>query len=308
MADFKNTFSWSSSRASLFSECKRKYYFNYYGSWGGWASDAPERIRQTYVLKQLKTRALWAGSVVHDHIQKTIESIQAGRDVAEPAEAIEKEIAQMRKDFKSSKRANYLRSPKTLGLFEHEYKLNVPPEKWQENAEHVRNCLNTFYSSEIFQKIKSLEPEHWLEVENLSHFMLHDIKVYVVLDFSFTDGETTFIYDWKTGKKEAKTETGDHSAQLACYAMYASSRWGVDPDNIKTIEFNLARDKQVEHKVESSSFEAVCGDIVTSATEMLELLDNPAENTATEENFPFTENDFNCRYCKFRQVCPSVND
>ena len=45
MADkktFKNDFSWSFSRDSAFNTCKRKYYYSYYGSWGGWNKDADE--------------------------------------------------------------------------------------------------------------------------------------------------------------------------------------------------------------------------------------------------------------------------
>ena len=38
--EFKNDFSWSFSRDSAFNTCKRKYYYSYYGSWGGWNKDA----------------------------------------------------------------------------------------------------------------------------------------------------------------------------------------------------------------------------------------------------------------------------
>ena len=48
-----NEFSWSHSRDRLFSECQLKYYYHYYGSWGGWEKNASERIRKLYVLKNL---------------------------------------------------------------------------------------------------------------------------------------------------------------------------------------------------------------------------------------------------------------
>ena len=31
----------------------------------------------------------------------------------------------------------------------------------------------------------------------------------------------------------------DVSMQLSCYAMYAMDKWGVDPENVKLIEYNL---------------------------------------------------------------------
>ena len=158
MGSFKNTFSWSKSREGTFDECKRKYFLHYYGSWNGWDRSAPERTRNIYMLKQLQTRALWSGSVVHDHIKNLLFQLRNGSDCPSVDEAIDKTLALMRADFKSSREANYRKKPKTLGLFEHEYEINVAKEKWQENAEHVKNCLRTFYSSEALERIKALDP------------------------------------------------------------------------------------------------------------------------------------------------------
>jgi hypothetical protein len=36
MPELTNDFSWSRSRDNTFQECKRRYYYHYYGSWGGW--------------------------------------------------------------------------------------------------------------------------------------------------------------------------------------------------------------------------------------------------------------------------------
>ena len=73
MSTFKNEFSWSISRDRVFQTCPRQYYFNYYGYWGGWDINAPARIRQIYILKQLKNRYMWAGAKVHDCIERTLE-------------------------------------------------------------------------------------------------------------------------------------------------------------------------------------------------------------------------------------------
>ena len=67
--NFKNEFSWSKSRDEVFNECKRKYYFNHYGFWGGWDPASPDKIRELYVLKNLSSRHIWIGQVVHDIIK-----------------------------------------------------------------------------------------------------------------------------------------------------------------------------------------------------------------------------------------------
>src|SRR5512138_989447 len=73
MADLQNEFSWSKSRHEKFRECRRAYYFTYYGSWGGWEAPAGSAVRELYVLKKLSSRWQWAGSVVHEAIRQLLE-------------------------------------------------------------------------------------------------------------------------------------------------------------------------------------------------------------------------------------------
>ena len=80
MSAFKNEFSWSITRDRVFQSCPRQYYYNYYGYWGGWEMDAPERTRQTYILKNLKNRFMWAGEKVHDCIKHTLTNLR--RDIS----------------------------------------------------------------------------------------------------------------------------------------------------------------------------------------------------------------------------------
>ena len=53
MADLVNEFSWSRTRDNVFQECRRRYYYQYYGAWGGWDADADPLVRRLYILKQL---------------------------------------------------------------------------------------------------------------------------------------------------------------------------------------------------------------------------------------------------------------
>ena len=80
MADFKNEFSWSKSRDSLFSECRRKYYFNHYGFWGGWKIDAPKEVRELYILKNLISKEMWVGQVVHKIIENVLSQLKLGNE------------------------------------------------------------------------------------------------------------------------------------------------------------------------------------------------------------------------------------
>src|SRR2546429_591281 len=114
-----NDFSWSKSRHEKFSECLRAYYLHYYRSWGGWARDAPEEIKNLYVLKKLDNRFTWAGSVVHDTVKATLLAVRQGREV-DAATAIEKAHRRMQREYRQSADKGYWteRSKDFTGLVE----------------------------------------------------------------------------------------------------------------------------------------------------------------------------------------------
>jgi hypothetical protein len=78
MPPLENQFSWSRSRDETFLDCPRQYYYEYYASWNGWLGDAPGRTRTIYILKQLKSRQMWAGEAVHHCIERTLQNIRRG--------------------------------------------------------------------------------------------------------------------------------------------------------------------------------------------------------------------------------------
>ena len=110
----KNTFSWSVSRDNVLRECPRKYWFNYYGHWGGWLRDAPRRTREIYVLKQLKNRATWVGQTVHDCIARTLQNISRGVPVLGVDEILSITRNVMRQDYRHSQEQAVLAEPEEL--------------------------------------------------------------------------------------------------------------------------------------------------------------------------------------------------
>ena len=218
MSAFKNEFSWSISRDRVFQICPRQYYFNYYGYWGGWEINAPQRVKQIYILKQLKNRFMWTGEKVHDCIKHSLTNLRRGISVLDVDQIIDITLNQMREEFRSSREKRYHIKPKTCALFEHEYELTISDDDWKKTADNMEQCLRNFYASETFDMLKELPRKMWLEVEDFSSFNLDNTKIWAVLDCSFRteDGGITII-DWKTGRSMSE----DISMQLSCYAMYA---------------------------------------------------------------------------------------
>jgi hypothetical protein len=303
MSELKNDFSWSKSRDEVFRKCPRQYYFQYYGSWGGWKTDCDQRTREIYVLKQLQSRSMWAGSKVHDCIKRALENLRRGIKPMPEKEAIDATLASMRNDFANSRRGDYWKNPKTCGFFEHEYKLNLSKSAWKETADHAVKCLQTFYQSDVYKRIQELSSDQWLETEEFSSFQLESTKIHVVLDFSYrdTNGDIV-IYDWKTGRSDSER----NDVQLACYSYYATQKWAVDAEKVKTIEFNLASGRAYNYSLIGKGLESILHHIRGSIRDMKMLLDNPETNQANEDRFAFTTQDTTCNYCNYRKVCPRI--
>src|SRR5437016_1321484 len=140
MGDLANEFSWSRSRDGAFQECKRRYFYHYYGAWGGWDAAVAPEVRRLYILKQLASRQQWAGRTVHDAIELALHGLRDGRSMpVEPfvADVIER----MRGEWRSSRDGRYREIPKTTALFEHEYQVDLKPEAWQALRENVATCV-----------------------------------------------------------------------------------------------------------------------------------------------------------------------
>jgi len=300
MNTFKNEFSWSKSRDETFNKCHRMYYFQYYGSWGGWEDEVDLRTKKLYILKQLQTRQMWAGQKVHKCIERILKNVQSNNEPLEMQKAIDETLTIMRKEFKDSKRGRYLKEPKTCALFEHEYDLKIPDDEWKNTANNVAQCIKTFYNSDVYNFITQLSSKHWLGVEILEDFLLDNTKVFVKLDFVCRKENEIYLYDWKTGKVEADT----NRLQLGCYCLYSVQNWKLNPKQVNLFEFYLSRDEQNEYNFSEQGLDSIIQYITYSVNQMKNLLDDIKKNLANEENFAFTEDDQICSYCNYRKLCP----
>jgi hypothetical protein len=298
--EFKNRFNWSVSRDSVFQDCPRQYYFQYYGSWGGWEFDAPDRIRKLYILKQLKGRAMWIGQVVHDCIKRSLDNVSRGISVLPVEEILSITRDRMRQDFRSSRSGAYWDNPRhNCGLYEHEYDLSVTDDQWREAADRVDRCLKIFYASDTYQHLFAVPREDFLEIEQFSKFDLDGDEVTIKLDCAIREHDSIVIYDWKTGRSE---QVG-LSFQMACYAYYASNIYRIPVKNVVTRRFELLRNEIHEARVSEASLDELLGYIRGSIKDMKSLLDDPEKNIASEERFTKIEKREICYRCNFLKVC-----
>jgi len=300
LPEIKNEFSWSKTRDEVFRTCPRQYWFAYYGYWKGWLEDAPVRTREIYVLKNLKTRQIWAGEKVHECIERSLSNLRRGIKVLSVDEIVSITLKQMRAEFRSSRSKHYLNYPKTCALFEHEYELEVTDEQWKEMAQNVETCLRNFYSSDIYEGLKAHRQEGWLEVEEFSSFLLDGTKIMLAVDCAIREEGYVVIYDWKTGK----SLHDDLSIQLSCYALYATQKWQIPPEQLRVIEFNLLFNKASWFSVHEGDMEDIQGYIRGSIKDMQSLLFNVEGNAPLEEDrFSKVTDEKTSLRCNFRRVC-----
>ncbi len=301
MGTLQNQFSWSKSRDEKFRECPRQYYYHHYGSWGGWESSSDPKVRALYTLKNLKSRHMWLGEVVHHAIENALKHYQTTRQMVTEI-SLEQITQRMRKEFRESRDHQYRQKPaKTLGLYEHEYEQNISDEKWAELHDNARRMFTNF-ANIIFPRLaKPVPVENWKLIETMQTFNFEGTLIYVKIDFAYMDNAVSSlnIVDWKTGK----SEDVDNEIQLDCYGLFSRDYFHIDTAKIRTTECNVNSGKEtVRHMIEAK-MDFAKHYIRNSIAGMKRSLVDPAKNVAREEDFPFTENEQTCRFCVFKKVC-----
>lgn len=309
MGELKNEFSWSKSRDAAFQECRRAYFLAHYGSWGGWNSNAPAEVRELYRMKNLSSRPAWMGIVVHEVAERAVRSLRQGEfwplDTAlhetEQRLRTELELSQNDANRKGIRPWWNGKRVKFGGLVEHYYRLPLPDDVFEESIQTALQCVKNFYQSTPFRRLQSLPPEDILSVEDLLHFYVGDVKVWVKLDLAVRGKEGgVVIVDWKTGLSH---QADDIALQLGIYGLFGMQLWQLPPDQISGFDVNLRDNATRKHQIDASSLESVSTYIQDSAQAMRALLVDVEQNIATIEQFEMTEDLNTCARCRFRRAC-----
>ncbi len=281
-------FSWSASRHDTFASCRRRYYYAYY------AALLDEEIRR---LKKLSALPLWAGSVVHDTIERFLRENDA-LPSPEAQEAIVRSAVHetMLRHWRESEAGG-----RAFRLFEHEYGVPVEPEDKRLAVTVVMRSLRHFFRSRALRRALAAGRSRWLALEDLVSFEIGDTEVLLRMDLAWREEDgRVVIVDWKTGRNEGRF----NHVQLAAYALYALEQgWAADPQEIVTELAYLAVPKYVRLKVDERTLAHARAFIEKSAGRMKALLLDPALNLARMEDFPRIDRPQVCRRCNFRRLC-----
>jgi len=281
-------FSWSASRHDSFASCRRRYYYSYYAA----VEDA-----EIHRLKKLSALPMWAGSLVHDAIERFLRA----HDTLPPAEEQEAFVRSvvhsvMVTDWRESEAG----SPR-FRLFEHEYAVPVGQEDKRIAVNVVMRSLRNFFRSPTLARALALGRGRWLALEDLVSFHVGDVEVFLRMDLAYREESgRVVIVDWKTGRGEGRF----NEMQVAGYALYAVEKgWVADPSEIATELNYLVIPRAARRAVDRSRVEQARQFIEKSARSMKALLVDPLENVARMEDFPMVDRPSLCRRCNFRRLC-----
>lgn len=300
---FQNNFSWSKSRDSLFKECQRKYYFNHYGFWNGWDSQADEIAKKIYYLKKLKTKEIWVGQLVHEVIEYILKKHKIGEKIS-----LSHGMAILKRKLEGEYRESLVKkftqyTSKLNKLFEHEYNLEITEEEKQKIFEEAGKCLLNFYNSDSFMEIRNTPVENWILLEDFLSFDFEGDTIFLSIDFAMEKDGKFILYDWKTGKER----TADFDLQMMLYSFYVKEKFGIKEKNIIARIFNVSIDKVDDFVVDSEKLDLAKNYMRESIREMKEKLSSVSDNSAQEENFPRVHEDqelkYPCARCNFRKIC-----
>jgi len=306
MAKLINELTWSVSRARLFDTCKRAYYYNYYGSWGGWEADADPPTRKLYLLKNITTLEMWAGSIVHEIVAEALNHMALNQKPVRAGILQARAREKLRRGWLDAVGRAWLSSPKKTNLHGLYYGngKTLPPGRTDATKDRVYDCLAAFARSDILREIQTIPFISWKPIDKLDFFMVDDLKIWCAIDFAFTDPAGRLnIVDWKTGGEDPESL----QLQLACYAFFAQSKWHASLDKVRLSGIFLRENaRRSDYDVTGEVLFDAKDRILTSAAEMRSLLTNIEGNVAEEEDFPVCDNDRTCSRCNFREVCPRI--
>jgi len=302
-----NELTWSVSRDRLFQECRRAYYYHYYGSWEGWDSGAPERTRLIYRLKNIMTLDMWAGGIVHEVIAEALKRYAIKQGAIATGELQAHARQKLRSGWKEAVAQAWLARPKSTNLHELYYGngKTLPAELTERIKERVNGCLAAFAESALLDEILATSYLSWKPVDQLDSFTIDGaLKVWAAIDFAFVmpSGHLR-VLDWKTGAERED----ELRLQLACYALYAEQAWHTPVENQRPAGVFLRDEARVSDYALSAEHIVDAKDrILSSSVEMRSPLADPEKNAAREEDFPTCDREWTCARCKFREICPAV--
>lgn len=278
---------WSMSRYEMFSLCKRKYFYHYYGKY-----DPEVPVRLIKELKELGSIPLAIGIAVHEVIQTLLSRLMR------TAQDIDRE-----QFFDFSYRETKHRAE--AGTFHEVYYGEREAVEVEDLYPRVQTCLDNLLASDRYRwLVEEASPNagEWvIEPPGYGETRMQGMKVYFKVDFLFPIGDQWHILDWKTGKQDPEK----HRKQLVGYSAWTSYHFEVEAGQVvPTIAYLYPEYQEVEEVFNQFDLEQFAVQVRAETEEMQEYCRDVEQNIPIDKTeFPLVDDPRICSHCEFRGLC-----
>lgn len=299
-------FAWSNSRASLFSDCQRQYYFNYYAYWKGNDEKASKLAKEVWALKKFATIPQWTGNVVHDVIAESFIKFRDTGKISTIEDLFDSALDKVEQAIEDTKTGRWKTDKDAIRLFEIERDGCINPKSDAEIEKRIFASLTSFYNSDIRPYLLGIDPKDWLSIDERNTMVISEVPVIAAADFAFRDHDgEVFIIDWKTGKEKKDAI----QQQLLVYADMAQRLWNAEPNKIRLVGVFLAEDARISqyelgNAIEmQESFHKRMKESVEGMRRLVVDGDLNRNIPVDSENFKIAKHKKSCIFCQYKDLC-----
>lgn len=278
---------WSMSRYEMFSLCKRKYFYHYYGKYD---PEVPVRLIQE--LKGLSAIPLAIGIAAHTVIETLLTRLmRTSQDINREQFT---DFAYRRTKHRADSEA-----------FHEVYYGEREAVTVEDLYPKVQHCLDNLLDSDRYHWLVSeaiASSQDWvIEPPGYGETRMEGLKAYFKVDFLFPVGDHLHILDWKTGKPDPEK----HRKQLVGYSVWASYHFEVAPDHVvPTIAYLHPEYEEVEEIFNDFDLEHFAIQVRAETEEMYEYCRDIDQNIPVDKSeFPLVDDPRICSHCEFRGLC-----
>ncbi len=288
---FTSILGWSVSRYETFKNCKRAYYYNYYGKY-----DEQVPLDVINDLKKLTSIPLEKGNITHDVI----------RDILVRYTKTSTNIDRVKLFTYIHK---LIKSYCNKKVFSEVYYKEITKIDLEEMFNEIKKAVVNLFNSNRFMWLisKAMESkDEWIiEPGGFGETRFNDLKAYCKVDYFFPLGEEYYILDWKTGHYSPEK----HRKQMLAYSLWARDTYHLNPEQIIPIlTFLLPDYLEIGEPFTSDELNQFYEVIHSETQEMYSFCTNIEDNTPLpKDRFLKTDKYIICSFCNFRKLCGLAN-
>ncbi len=288
---FSPILGWSVSRYETFSNCKRAYFYSYYGKFD---QEIPYDVITS--LKKLTSIPLEKGNITHDII----------RDILLRLTKTSKDIDRVKLFTYIYKMIKSYCSRKT---FSEVYYQQIAKVDYEEIFNEIKQAVVNLFNSNRYKWLLDnglTNVSDWvIEPEGFGETRFNKLKAYCKVDFFLPINNQYYILDWKTGKYSAEK----HRKQMLAYTLWARDNYQINPEIINPILIFLSPDyHEVGEPFTQEELNSFYEIVEQETQEMYSYCSNVEDNIPLpKEKFPKTEKYIICSFCNFRKLCHLEN-